>query len=163
MECKFVWYSVDELLPKDKDWVLVADDRFKTPKKALFKQDCVNRFSYDDGKTGDADYPWEHVYAWTPMPTMPSRGMVEGNVVVSMPDDGRPHSQEEAYDNLLSEYEALARMFSQACHERNDAVRENERFIESGYRTREEMVAAVEKALKGIEHAVDAMREIANG
>lgn len=159
----YTWYSFDEMEPDDKEWVLVADDRFETPKKALFKRDCVDRLSYDDGKMGDADYPWEHVYAWMPMPLMPTRPMVEGNVVVQMPDDGRPSSREEAYGNLLSEYEDLARKFSQACHERNKAVRENLRFIESGYGTRGEMVAAVEKALKGIEHAVDAMRKIANG
>lgn len=63
--------------PEDMDWVLVADDRFKTPKKARFKLDSANTLSYDDGRTFDYDYPWEHAYAWMPLPDMPTREMME--------------------------------------------------------------------------------------
>ena len=73
MPTKYIWYSFDELRPKDKEWVLVADDRFATPKKALYKNDCVDQLCYDDGKTFDEDLPFEHAYAWTPLPPMPTR------------------------------------------------------------------------------------------
>ena len=76
----FIWYSFDELRPHDKDWVLVADDRFETPKKALFKKDACDTLRYEDKCTFDADYPFEHAYAWMPLPPMPSREMVEKGV-----------------------------------------------------------------------------------
>ena len=73
----YTWYSPDELRPNDKEWVLVADDRFETPKKARYKRDAVDRLDYDDGKTYDCDRPWEHAYAWMPLPLMPTREMME--------------------------------------------------------------------------------------
>lgn len=82
---EYTWYSFEELVPVDKYWVLVADDRFKTPKKALFKYDIgASYLEYDDGITTDDTIlsggslrKFEHAYAWTPMPMMPTREQVE--------------------------------------------------------------------------------------
>ena len=81
----FVWYSFEEFWPKDKDWVLVADDRFETPKKALFKNDCgCNYLTYDDKRTREESYGeyrlFEHAYAWMPIPPMPTREQIEKGV-----------------------------------------------------------------------------------
>ena len=82
---EYTWYSFEELVPNDKDWVLVADDRFETPKKALFKRDCgCDKLTYDDRTTGDVMYGdykgFEHAYAWMPIPMMPTREQVEEGI-----------------------------------------------------------------------------------
>lgn len=81
MSTTFTWYSFDELKPRDKSWLLVADDRYETPKKALFKEDCgCDTLFYDDGRTFDESYRmyggFEHAYAWMPIPPMPTREMI---------------------------------------------------------------------------------------
>lgn len=77
MPTVYTWYSFDEMVPKDKDWVLIADDRFATPTKALFKEDCGAYLLRNIGHTNksDADYGdgFEHAYAWMPLPPMPTR------------------------------------------------------------------------------------------
>lgn len=77
MPVTYIWYSFEELLPHDKEWILVADDRFSEPKKALFRKGAVNDLYYNDGKFFHHEAPWEHVYAWTSMPIMPSPDIAE--------------------------------------------------------------------------------------
>ena len=79
------WYSFDERTPEDHGWILIADDRFATPTKALFKNDCGVDILRNIGHTNktDADYGsgFDHAYAWTPlppMPTMPTRSRDAG-------------------------------------------------------------------------------------
>lgn len=77
----FTWHSFDEEHPEDKDWVLIADDRFQTPVKALFKDDCgtgrllhIGHADLDDATYLGEDWgEFEHAYAWTPLPPMPTR------------------------------------------------------------------------------------------
>jgi len=81
----FIWYSFDELCPRDKEWVLIADDRFKTPVKAQFKDDCgrdelnhIGHLDLFDESYRMPDGGFSHAYAWTPLPPMPTRRQMDG-------------------------------------------------------------------------------------
>lgn len=62
------WYKPRERLPKDHDWLLVADTRFETPVKAKYHEDeCW--FEYSTSKRIMGAYTDEgYVQAWMQIP-----------------------------------------------------------------------------------------------
>ena len=69
------WISVEERLPKSRDWVLVWHTGYKTPKKAKYLYECCKEFVFDGGGgVWDID-GWKDlegvVTHWMPLPEPP--------------------------------------------------------------------------------------------
>lgn len=74
------WVPTDQRLPKDRQWVLVSDDRYKRPMEARYIA-AAREFHYRDLRgtivSGDADVIGEgflHIRAWMPLPELPEGG-----------------------------------------------------------------------------------------